>query len=233
MNENRDIEKEWEKYQIENSKNIITTDTTDVNKIRYIGGLDISFDKKNNSIGCAYLTIYDIKLHKIVYENHKLCKLDLPYISGFLGFREIPIYTIITDEIKGKTFYPDVLFIDGFGILHPRGFGSASQIGYEFDIKSVGIAKTLMCIDGLDEIKIKSQFRKECHKKGDYIKLIGISNNVYGVALKTSDEAINPLYISVGHKISLESCIALVLSTCQFKNPEPIRNSDIKSKLFL
>jgi endonuclease V len=223
----------WEKYQLSNKKNIIKYDTFDIATIRYIGGLDISFDKHDEQNACAYLTIFDLQTNTIIYEDYKLCKMEIPYISGFLGFREIPHYKYLLNKIIGKEFYPQVIFIDGFGILHPREFGSASQLGLELDIPTVGIAKTMMCIDGLIEKQIKTNFKRKCHKKGDYIELIGNTGTIYGIAIRTSLFAFNPIYISIGHKISLNTANELVLKTCKYKNPEPIRNSDIKSKIYL
>ncbi len=225
--------KTWEDYQIQNNQNIIKTNTLDPNSIRYIGGLDISFDKKNNLLACAYLTIYDLQINQIIYEDYKLCVMKIPYISGFLGFREIPHYKYLLNKIKDKDFYPHVLFIDGFGILHPREFGSASHIGFDLDIPTVGIGKTMLDHDGLYENKVRQQFRNECYKKGDYINLTGNSGTIWGVALKSCDNAFNPIYVTIGHKISIDTARELVLKTCLYKNPEPIRNSDIKSKIYL
>ena len=122
--------------------------------------------------------------------------------------------------------------IDGFGILHYREFGSASQIGYETNLPCIGVAKTLLMIDNLDERETKKQFRDKCKNIGDYLELTGTNGKIYGVALKSSDVE-NPLYVSIGHKISLETAIKIVKETCIYRIPEPLRNSDIKSKLYL
>lgn len=227
--------KEWIEYQNSNASQVIQTDLEDFTKIRYIGGLDISFDKSDDSKACGYLSIWDCVDNKIVWEIHKVCTLTIPYVSGFLGFRELPIYKELIENLKQSQtqYFPQVLFVDGFGILHHRGFGSACQIGYELDIPTIGIGKTLLYIDGLDEFVIKTQFKNSCVKKGDWVSLIGKSGKTYGAALKTSDDSTNPLYVTIGHKISIDTSINLVIKTCLFKNPEPIRNSDIKSKLYL
>jgi deoxyinosine 3'endonuclease (endonuclease V) len=222
----------WESYQLTNKNNIIRYDTFNSNNIRYIGGLDISFDKKDANNACAYLTIFDLQTKKNIYEDYHICEMTIPYISGFLGFREVPEYKILLTKIKDKSFYPDVLMIDGFGILHHREFGSASHLGLELDIPTIGVAKTLLCIDGLIDHDIKLQFREKCVNMGDYVELVGKSNTIWGLALKSSEKTQNPIYVSIGHKISLETAKNLVLKTCLFKNPEPIRNSDIKSKLY-
>lgn len=230
-----EYEIEWENFQIEKSTEIITTDVIDPIHIKYVGGLDISFDKSNNSKGCAYISIYDMIKKQIVYEDHILCTLTVPYVSGFLGFRETPIYLNLLNKLKTEKpeFYPDVLMIDGFGILHHRKFGSASHVGYIADIPTIGVAKTLLHIDGLNEKTIKSKFKLNCIEIGNYVELIGDSGTIYGAGVKCTKNILNPIYVSIGHKISLKTAIDLVLKTCIYRIPEPIRISDIKSKLFL
>mgnify|MGYP001259544263 CR=1 FL=1 len=227
----------WEKVQIAGAPQVSQFDIPDIDTVRYIGGLDISFDKSSNSRACAYLTVWDLQTSQVVYEDYIVCNLSIPYISGFLGFREIPQYTKLLDKMKSdptlSKLFPQVLMIDGAGVLHERKFGCACQIGTQYDIPTIGVAKTLMCVDGLNERQVKQDFVNNCKTKSDSIELVGQSGYVYGLALKTALNVINPLYISVGHKISLGTAKKLVLSTCIYKNPEPIRNSDIKSKLYL
>lgn len=226
---------EWTKYQEDNSKKIIKTDTFDINKVKYVGGLDISFNKNDVTDSCAYLTIMDYKTMDIVYEDYEKVNLQVPYISGYLGFREVPVYSILIDRCRSKhpEYYPDIILIDGFGILHHKEFGSASHLGFVKDIPSIGVAKTLLYQDGLDEKIIKNNVKAQCKKKGDYVELIGTSGKVYGVGLKSTDDVTNPIYVTIGHKISLESAIIVVNNLCQYRVPEPIRISDIRSKLYL
>jgi deoxyinosine 3'endonuclease (endonuclease V) len=225
--------KMWEYYQLENAAKIVKTDTFTLDDVMYIAGLDISFDKmdKSNSKACAYITVYDVIRKKIVYEDYNLCILSIPYISGFLGFREVPEYLKLLAKLKETKpeFYPHVLQVDGCGILHHRGFGSASHLGFITGLASIGVAKTLLHIDGLNEKECKALCKTTCNHVGDYNHLIGESGKLYGVALKSST-ADNPIYVSIGHNISLESAIKLTLRTCIFRIPEPIRNSDIKSR---
>ncbi len=223
---------EYDKYQIENAPHVIKIDTFDKANIRYVGGLDISFDKNDQTYACSYLTVYDLLTNTIVYESHNLCRMTLPYVSGYLGLREVPEYVSLVNAIKTETFYPDVLLVDGFGILHQREFGSASHVGLALNIPTIGVAKTLMCVDGLSEQSIKKEFRSKCVSKGDNINLIGMSGKIYGSALKSAGNTINPIYVSIGHMCSLETAIDIVNKVSFHKIPEPIRNSDIKSKLY-
>lgn len=158
--------------------------------------------------------------------------MTIPYISGYLGFREIPHYKKLLDKIVDKEFYPQVLLVDGSGILHQREFGSASHLGFEKDIPTIGVAKTLLTHDGFTEREIKKQFRENCNKKGDYIELKGDTGMIWGLALQSSEQVERPIYVTIGHKISLETAKNIVLKSCIYKTLEPIRNSDIKSKLY-
>lgn len=50
---------------------------------------------------------------------------------------------------------------------------------------------------------------------------VTISLNVQ--ALRTSDDASNPVYVSVGHKVSLETATQLVIACSKKRVPEPVR----------
>eukprot|EP01035_Chromulina_nebulosa_P020813 gene20813-26981_t len=119
-------------------------------------------------------------------------------MSGYLGLREIgPYISLLRKARKDKPeYYPDVLMIDGNGILHGARAGVASHLGVIENIPTIGVSKTLLCIDGLNENDVKERFKTECIKKGDYITLIGKDDEILGVALKTTNDAINPRQVS-------------------------------------
>jgi len=215
---------------------ILSQDDRDFSTIRWVAGVDISFDPKDSDHACAYISIYEAHkpLGPPVYEDHILDKVKVPYESGFLGFREVPFYLTLFERLQkvAPQYWPDVVFVDGFGILHPRGCGSASHLGLKLGLPTVGIAKTLLCHDGLHEDAIKRRFRKQCQSPGSFVPLVGKSGQTYGGAYKSTNETQNPIYISVGHKVSLITAIAMIGPFCQYRIPEPIRNSDIKSKLY-
>lgn len=226
-----EIEKEWIKEQIRLQKDIKTYDT--FKTIKYVGGLDISFDKKQPDNACAYLTVMkysDKGVGEIVYENHVLDRLKLPYISGFLAFREMPLYLPLIKELArtNPEFIPDVLLIDGSGVLHHRGCGSASHIGLVLGISTIGTAKTLLSYDGLDERVVKAAFKASPILE---YPLKGTTGATHGMAIALAAHQ-NPIYVSIGTGICLESAVKIVRSCCKFRVPEPIRNSDIKSKLY-
>jgi deoxyinosine 3'endonuclease (endonuclease V) len=219
-------------FQSKNAKYIIQKDIFKKEEIQFVGGLDISFKKDNSNTACAFLTIFDIKSNIIIYEDYNVFTLEFPYISGCLGLREVPHYLELLYKIESKSFYPQLLMVDGFGVLHQREYGSASELGHKINLPTIGIGKTLLSIDGLNETEIKNFFKTNCKTKGDYMFLIGKSKKIFGAALKSSNNSSNPIYVSIGYGISLETSIEFVNKLCIHRIPEPIRNSDIKSKLY-
>ena len=96
-----------------------------------VAAIDISYSKHDQKNGVAYLVIFSYPEMKILYEDHEVETADYPYVPGFLAFKEVPVYTILFDRLK-KTkaeLWPDLLMVDGNGILHTRNFGCASHIG--------------------------------------------------------------------------------------------------------
>lgn len=131
-----------------------------------------------------------------------------PYIPGlFMLIEGKPLLRII--RLLKNQF--DVLIIDGHGILHPRKCGLASYLGITIDKPTIGVAKNLLCRSILEN---------------NYIEL---NKTILGYRLKNNRKDI---YISVGHKISLETAIDIVKQLIKKSHfiPEPLRIADINSK---
>uniref|UniRef100_A0A0E0LED3 peptidylprolyl isomerase n=1 Tax=Oryza punctata TaxID=4537 RepID=A0A0E0LED3_ORYPU len=143
--------------------------------LKYIGGVDISFSKEDPSTACAALVVLDAGTLEVVHEEFDVVRLQVPYIPGFLAFRE-------------------VLMVDGNGLLHPRGFGLACHLGVLAGLPTIGVGKN---------------------------------------AMRSCPGSSKPIYISVGHRISLDSAIGIVKFCSNYRIPEPIRQADIRSKVFL
>ncbi len=178
--------------------------------ISYIAGVDVSI-KGNTGIACVVVLDY-LHFSKV---DISIAKKDItfPYIPGLLSFREGPI---ILEAIKGLSIIPDVFLFDGQGIAHPRGIGIASHIGVLIDMPTIGCAKSVLC----------GTFKEPGINKGSWTPLIYNGKKI-GAVLRTRT-GVKPIFVSVGHKIDLISCIDIVINSCiKYKIPEPIRFAHI------
>ncbi|KAJ0968679.1 hypothetical protein J5N97_021556 [Dioscorea zingiberensis] len=203
--------------------------------LKFIGGVDVSFLKDDPSMACAALVIVDAKTLDVVHEEFDLVRLQIPYFPGFLAFREAPILLDLLDKMKQSAhpFYPQILMVDGNGLLHPRGFGLACHLGVLVDLPTIGVGKNLHHVDGLTQSGVKKflEAKENCDK--DLICLVGRSGQVWGAAMRSIHCSTKPIYVSTGHRISLDSSIKVVKMCCRFRVPEPIRQADIRSRVFI
>ncbi|XP_063574403.1 endonuclease V isoform X1 [Pongo abelii] len=123
-----------------------------------------------------------------------------------------------------------VLLVDGNGVLHHRGFGVACHLGVLTDLPCVGVAKKLLQVDGLENNALHKEKIRLLQTRGDSFPLLGDSGTVLGMALRSHDRSTRPLYVSVGHKMSLEAAVRLICCCCRFRIPEPVRQADICSR---
>ena len=133
----------------------------DQDSLKYVAGVDISFSMDHENIACSALVILDRKSLKIVYEHYEYVELDLPYVPGFLAFREIPSLLPLFEKLREKRpdLWPDVILVDGNGIIHQNGFGLACHLGVLLDTPTIGCGKTFFYVDGLSKDKIAD----DCH----------------------------------------------------------------------
>ncbi|KAF8945804.1 hypothetical protein BGZ47_001941 [Haplosporangium gracile] len=259
----KDQKQEWAKQQSILKSNLIVVDDhpdwslalkddnthrlESVEGLRYIGGVDLSFIVGNNEDAIASLIVLSYPNFKVVYENHAKVKLTLPYIAGYLAFREVePLLDLISTLRSARPeLEPQVILVDGCGILHPRGFGLASHLGLLSNIPTVGCSKNYLVIDndgpllGSHPTKLKKDFKKFVTAHPETHGLMPLKGTVtgktYGAALaaetgKAAEGAQNPIFVSIGHKVSLETAVALVRACSRFRVPEPIRQADLKSR---
>ncbi|KAF3523891.1 hypothetical protein F2Q69_00046864 [Brassica cretica] len=91
--------------------------------LKYVGGVDISFSKDDSSVACACLVVLELPSLRVVHNELSLIRLQVPYVPGFLAFREAPVLLQILEKMRDDhhPFYPQVVMVDGNEILHPRG----------------------------------------------------------------------------------------------------------------
>ena len=183
-----------------------------------VGGVDISPDGK-----CA-MAVFSVPSQRCVEATVVDVPLTEPYVAGFLGFREGPAY----DEILRRcTRRPDVLLVDGNGVLHPRRAGSACHVGVRNDIPTIGVAKELLVVDGLTK-EVVTSYLPKLTMKGHWHPLTGETTGVLGAVLRTTDlvKEFKPIFVSVGHDISLDTAVFLTLACCSYRIPGPLRYAD-------
>ncbi len=174
----------------------------------FIAGVDISVGKAGEMARGAVVVLNYPEL-KVVETEVVQGRLDLPYIPGLLSFRELPL-TLAACEGLGIT--PDLILVDGQGIAHPRRFGLASHLGLFLDTPTIGCAKSLLC-GSHEEPGVEPGSYAEVTDRGETI----------GVALRTK-LGVKPVYVSIGHKIDLETAIYWVMKCSRgYRLPEPTR----------
>lgn len=197
------------KIQEKYSKYIIKKDYP--KKLKYIAGVDCSY--KENIARCAIVVMNYPDLAIIEWTNIFSSKIR-PYIPGCFVLREGPLILKCWERLKIK---PDYLIIHSHGIAHPRKFGMASHIGLILDIPTIGCAEKLLC----------GRYRDSRDKRIRY--LVDENNDVIGASVYTKKNA-KPIIISIGHKISLNKAIEVVLQCIKSsKLPEPLRIAHIFS----
>ncbi|RUS91445.1 hypothetical protein EGW08_000769 [Elysia chlorotica] len=242
-----EVREKWEREQKEYCAKMSPEDTDEIaalvggrrrkaNGDRYfVGGVDISFIKGNNEDACACLSVLRMPDLKLVYQRMEMVKLTQPYIPGFLAFREVPALEPLFHHLKtvAPQYWPDITLVDGNGKLHPRGFGLACHLGVVLDIPTMGVAKSLISAQGISEDEEHKKLKRNLMGAGDGFDLVSDRGEVLGKCLRVHDGAPNPVYISVGHKVSLQSAVWIALECSMYRIPEPVRRADLDSREYL
>jgi len=218
--------------------------------LRRVAGMDISFENGTNK-GTAVMTICEFQpdgSFQLVYEDAIDVNMDLPYVSGFLFVRELPGYQQLLQRLRcnAPLLEPDMFLIDGSGMFHPRQCGSASHFGVEENLRTIGVAKKLMVIDGdFDQVEGQRVDALDLPNIGDFVKLVGTkTSRVFGLALRTSavsekkkkqaETSKKRVYVSVGNRVSLMTAKDVVIKCSDISGgsyiPEPIRLADLTGR---
>jgi len=175
---------------------------------RTAAGLDVAYDGDKL---CAAVVVVDLTSLETVDQVVVPGGTDFPYVPGLFAFRELPA---LTSALERLTTSPDVLICDGQGVAHPRRFGLASHLGVVTGLPSIGVAKTPM-----------GQYDPPGPNRGDWTELTD-ADDVVGRALRTQRE-VKPLFVSIGHRIDLDTACALVLDLApKYRQPETTRRAD-------
>lgn len=180
---------------------------------KLVAGADCAFDQTTDRIHVAVvvLSFPDLEPVETVTGSDRV---RFPYVPGLLSFRETPALLRAFAKLRHE---PDVLFVDGQGLAHPRAAGLACHLGVLLDRPTIGCAKSLL-VGSYDE---------PAPLRGAFNYLYDAKKHVIGAALRTRDR-VQPVFVSIGHRISLARAIALTLACgkgCRI--PEPTRQADL------
>lgn len=202
-----------------------------------VGGVDLSFVIGDMVTACAAYIVCELPSMEVVYEELRMVELTAPYVPGFLAFREAePLARLIEDQKRHRPeMTPEVLLVDGNGLLHSDEFGLACHLGVLVDLPTIGVAKNLYQMNDLGLLRDeKHQQQIELLSKvGDSFNLLGDGNRILGVALKNCLAAKKPVFVSIGHRINLSTAMEVVSKCSVFRVPEPIRQADMRSREYL
>ena len=171
--------------------------------IHYVAGVDVAYTNRT-SIGAV--AVLDFASLSLIESQVAHVKTRFPYIPTLLSFREIPP---AFSAIKKLQVHPDVFLVDAHGIMHPYQLGFAAHLGLVIDKPTIGIAKSPLYG------KVESATNQGMVPIMDKEKIIGAK-----LLTKTGKE---PVYVSIGHKVSLQRAINIVTRCMRFHRiPEPI-----------
>lgn len=189
--------------QLRLSKSIIFKDNLP-KRVRLVAGVDVAY-ARGTSIGAAVVLDYDSL--ELVESEAVCCRTLFPYIPTLLSFREIPPTVLAIRKLKT---HPDVFLVDGQGYAHPYGCGFASHLGLAISKPTIGVAKS----------KLFGEAEKSRNKTD--ITLLKHKEEIIGAVVKTKSNC-KPVYVSVGHMVSLETAIEIARHCARDNRvPEPI-----------
>ena len=180
-------------------------------QVKTVAGTDCSFAQEGKKI-IAAAVLCDADTMETLHIAHVIRDCGFPYVPGLLSFREAPA---VIAAVKKLPVRPDLLICDGQGLAHPRGLGLASHVGLWLDLPTIGVAKSRLC-----GRHAQPGLRRGCRRR------LVLGDQTIGTCLRTR-MGVKPLYVSVGHRITLSECIRWTLRAGRgLRLPEPTRLAD-------
>lgn len=180
-------------------------------KPRLVAGCDVSMNRFSSDVFSGFVVMTWPGL-EVVEESVVRETATFPYIPGFLSFREMPSLLHAWEKLGTK---PDLLFVDGIGIAHPRRLGIASHLGVVLGIPAVGLAKSVLT-GAYEEPGLDAGDRSYLVDRKD-------PSEILGVALRTKRN-VKPMFVSPGHLIDADGAADLAMAAVRkHRLPEPTR----------
>ena len=177
---------------------------------RLVAGADVSMDR-DSPRAWAGLVVIDAQTMETVDQATAEVTLRFPYVPGLLSFRELPAVFAAWERLATR---PDVVIFDGVGYAHPRRFGLACHGGVLLDTPSIGCAKSIL-------VGTHEPFDE---RRGSTAPLVH-RGEIVGMAVRLRERT-RPVYVSIGHRMSLDVAVALVQRMAVgFREPETTRRA--------
>lgn len=169
-------------------------------RIRTVGGVDVSYV---GNVGIGSVTILDYESLERLEAQVATCEVKMPYIPTLLSFREIPPAMVAIKKLK---IQPDVFLVDAQGLAHPFRCGFASHLGLALRKPTIGAAKSRLI--GME-------------MERDGRTLLVDKDEVISEVVTTKPDA-KPIYVSIGHMVSLETAVEIAKHCAKGRIPEPL-----------
>jgi deoxyribonuclease V len=167
--------------------------------VRYIAGTDISSPGADGRVRAA-VVILEYPALRVEEVSLAEALPGMPYVPGLLSFRETPVLVKALESLRRT---PDLIIVDGQGLAHPRSFGVACHVGLIADTPTIGCGKSRLT-GRHGPLPVEAGSRAELINKG----------RVVGMAVRTRTD-VSPVFVSVGHKVDLDSAVKWVLACCR------------------
>lgn len=177
-------------------------------RVRHVAGTDVGFERGGAVTRAAVAVLAYPELELV---DHAIARQPtrFPYVPGLLSFRELPALLAALGRLRIR---PDVILCDGHGLAHPRRFGIASHLGVYCGIPTIGVAKS----------RLIGEHRPPPQRRGAWVPLTDQGETI-GAVLRSRVHT-RPIYVSIGHRLSLPAAVRLVMAcTTRFRLPETTR----------
>lgn len=214
---------EQEFLDIQNSfrEKINLTDSFKIDDIKTVAGVDLAYwTKDGQEYAVCCIVVIDFVTHEVLEKQQYSGKIEVPYIAGFLAFRELPL---ILETVKKLAIKPDLFMFDGNGFLHPRHMGIATHASFYLNKATVGVAKSYYRVrEGLD-------YSEPDTPAGSFTDIV-CDGEVYGRVLRTHD-GVRPVFVSAGNFISLDTATEITMKLVGKDShiPVPTRLADLET----
>jgi deoxyribonuclease V len=184
---------------------------------KFVGGVDVAYPSPREAV--AAFALVETSSRELVWSTTVRCPVRFPYISGLLGFREVPALLELMAQVAAEQRTPELVIVDGNGILHYRFAGIASHFGVASGLPTIGVGKKLLC----GRVDLKGLEPGEQRQ-------VTYADRVVGTAVKSGPHS-RPIFISPGHGIDVGDAARLgQLLFAGHRLPEPLYWADALTK---